>query len=769
MTEYIEKYKEWLNTNKPEVASTTALKLDRYIADLNRLKKWQKRRAAVGIYGQSQSGKSFLVDAMLCNKELDFCIKGIDTPFREINPSNQAESTAVTCRFTKDGESLSVEGHFECELLSLGELFFVFLAGYVEFDHNQESLNKVIGSLKDYSLGSKGIKLDRAEIYELLYYISPNNKTQETLSNNEVRKLAYEKLEHGLADGLTIADVKNLAQIIFEPIEHFCQFVLETLELYEAVNMASTVYLPHSLLREFINTNSIYRWGDEQGQTIGFKYINNQLNVVKTGSHKIALLQIASSELILPVGGNSHDFLSKIDLLDFPGLRAFQDGEEKNHTPKGVAKAIKQGKLKSTFDLYSLRKVIPALIIASPWENQEAPILTKKIQIWLEEFCYPEYLRNANRFLFFVMTKSDNMLANSWEPNLQERIEARLVANYEIQFDAMFKKFGEEKFTNIFFTINPQFIQYKLEINELEKAKQEFLSNSLVEKHLGEIADVLFQTFENPAGGTARLNNALNQLTSELNNVKQLNINKSIDKLRAEIISDIDTFLHHEDDEEERNKRTQLHQEFANLIRNKAALRELIPYFYKSYPDDWEWKDEPESDVIDIDFENNTEAVNCFDEFSGQQEDSDKKNELSNLFDKYEQNLLNNLNKANLSYIYSIESENNVRNYLLACIHFFKHDEKFKKIISEFATIRSNLDSDSVVPKYQFREAIKHCIISHFTGFSYQDGVTEKDIFIKTATGLYNSSKKIFDIEMHYDRKANEELKTIKTKIIEYV
>lgn len=101
---------------------------------MRRLRRAWGRPQAVGLFGPSQAGKSFLVGALLSHelgtlkvlardRELDF--------LREINPAKGVESTGVVTRFsTAPGPRLE-RGDFHCRLLTLDVVIESLATGFL--------------------------------------------------------------------------------------------------------------------------------------------------------------------------------------------------------------------------------------------------------------------------------------------------------------------------------------------------------------------------------------------------------------------------------------------------------------------------------------------------------------------------------------------------------------------------------------------------------------------------------------------------------------
>jgi len=98
--------KNWNQTyNKPESkVIKDSITLDGYKEELTRIEEAEKINSAIGVFGPSQCGKSYLISELIDNAEL--LIPNVEgRKFQDYNQTNvDAESTAVVTRFTKNDD-----------------------------------------------------------------------------------------------------------------------------------------------------------------------------------------------------------------------------------------------------------------------------------------------------------------------------------------------------------------------------------------------------------------------------------------------------------------------------------------------------------------------------------------------------------------------------------------------------------------------------------------------------------------------------------------
>ena len=107
--------------------------------EMSKIKDALSERCAAATYGESQMGKSYLVNAMFSEPSLSFCIKNGEESYdfkKEINPSepnSQIEATGVVTRFTHKAIELPQgvpSSYLRAQLLSVADLVMIICESY---------------------------------------------------------------------------------------------------------------------------------------------------------------------------------------------------------------------------------------------------------------------------------------------------------------------------------------------------------------------------------------------------------------------------------------------------------------------------------------------------------------------------------------------------------------------------------------------------------------------------------------------------------------
>ena len=124
--------KNWNQTyNKPESkVIKDSITLDGYKEELTRIEEAEKINSAIGVFGPSQCGKSYLISELIDNAEL--LIPNVEgRKLQDYNQTNvDAESTAVVTRFTKNDDEKVPDNCLKVKLMSVGDIIWSFVYGF---------------------------------------------------------------------------------------------------------------------------------------------------------------------------------------------------------------------------------------------------------------------------------------------------------------------------------------------------------------------------------------------------------------------------------------------------------------------------------------------------------------------------------------------------------------------------------------------------------------------------------------------------------------
>jgi len=617
--------KKWAldaGSDQEEIDSDATL-LSQLQLNLDRVRQASKINPAIGVFGQSQCGKSYLISELIGGKTKHLVIPSVTTPkFQDYNRQNvDAESTGVVTRLTfNDSREGAPDGHVRVRFLTPLDVMWSFVFGfYNEMDF------------------SKGFELTEEEKNECKLKI--NN-----IQNNE-GPILKNILETEFSECFSF--VKN--KYVEPPLAAFCvnhlrqndssSFSIESFILYasslwnfnknisdafearirtlEYLDFIPEGYLPEELLKNTIDAsklnslklkfNNTDMFSNDDGLIIPSANPNNE-------EVRIQNLQAIVKEVELTVEEDDQSLLNQVDVLDFPGARALSGqfnsptafqiaGEISDSSSIMIKNMFKRGKLLYLFELYRKQFDITLLLFCSEHANQEAPVLRTMLNSWISM----EVEENAeDPGLFVAFTKSDKLLYSDDHmlrktDDVDARVTARFNANFSEYYGSWVNNFlnTNKPFSNFYFVRNPgadntafQFVGEEEQwINDNFKLssgtfRDVFMENSVAENFLGNNKEVLYDSCFYPGknGIQYLIKSINNKLTSDPQRKDEF-LNNRINKIRSAIIEYVHKYYVPGgiSANEERERKDAL--SFVDkLDQDEDYLPELLNGFYRTCP-----------------------------------------------------------------------------------------------------------------------------------------------------------------------------------------
>jgi len=675
--------------------------------------------------------------------------------FDDLNPDQNAEATAVTCRFTSDIQD-ETTNYIRGEFHTIGELVRILFAAIQELD-----LLEQLDTIEDYGFEEKDILkgdclLDQYQIFDLLDHIhflitesgreSPIGRTLERV---------YSIIEERYLDELSYKTVEYLVSFLWSGFHKFEKIVTELFELYSVLGNRESFLIHMDLLKDTLNTSTLRAPENEQPKVSIEE--SSPITVNKGSRFNLSVVQIACSELILPLV-NKSELTSDIDLLDFPGLRPLAEHNNLKR-PSEIAdnyeeiiKTIKQGKLKATFNLYSQRIEIPSLLLVTADGNQDAQSLPKLVNNWIIQNCTDlddnVDEEKVNKYLFTAMTKSDMLLRES-SSLAKADIIGRIKNRFSIHFESFFSDFlsNVNEYNNVFMTINKSVDVHNLVEGENKQlAKNIFINDKLVNKYLGDKVEKTFESLYRQEGGVDLLKAHLISVSKELAEIKNDYLNQSIFEIKEKVLNHAKNYLIDPNDEEQLIKERDKAKVFANQLEKNKSLYTILSHYQSYYfPENVSFRQlENEEDPLGL-------------ESIFEDQDSEMENFTSSyhtLLDIYFNFLTENqesyvYNKMYLSKIDSAE----LKYYFTKIIEYLKHNEN---LIENAFKVYNVIDIEDKYQKRAFVQYLKYLLVSDITGYgNLSDGKRPHKMISSNLEKIYTSSIPDFD------EQANNELETI--------
>ena len=384
---------EWVNQTR-DSSKRLHNEADNLILDLRRLRNSAKRlgdvstkSVAVGFFGLSQAGKSYLISALAAgeNGNLETVVDNEVLDFIDhVNPvGGGKEATGLVTRFSRTAKGGIANYPLELKLFQEIEIVKILINAYFKDFDQQKVINKVefselnqliqrIESKKqvDYTGG-----ITEDDIVDLYDYLSEN------FGNSlEGLKGGYWEKAMSLLPYLSITDRGTLFSVLWGGISELTAIYIQLATTLSSLNHVNTVYAPLNVLVKdngdgtksqidsIMNVDMLERLNTENDSSVTV----TPLNGVPT-SISLAQLAFLTAELIFPLVNQTRvPTFENVDLLDFPGYRgrlnliSISDVKEGNP----IAQLLLRGKVAYLFEKYTDSQEMNVLVVCTPSDKQ---------------------------------------------------------------------------------------------------------------------------------------------------------------------------------------------------------------------------------------------------------------------------------------------------------------------------------------------------------------------------------------------------------------
>lgn len=424
----------WANQNNDEIIKSNLLANIKGVRrTLNTLNNATKKRPAIAIFGQSQVGKSYLVqnltkpdDSKLL--EIKVSDKGENVNFlTEMNPDGGRESTGLVTRFTSANEITDNDFPIELELFGQFDIAAILINSFWSDlkDFDDDEIHAEVEDLKEKILNFQNVSNDEItspsedDAFLFCNYILENFK--DIFLIKELLKTGY------------ISDIQNkIYKIPFNQRWEFLQifwggnkFITELFKMLSdeigklnfykdlkvelgAVSPNTTTILDVERIKELFS--------DEKKDFIRLKLPNGE---IKTCNRSV--LSILTKEVQLKIANSfeedeTRQFLNSSDILDFPGSKSREKIPLKvfnENTTEQKLQVLVRGKVSYLFDTYTSNLGVSTLLYCmddNPPEEKEAP---HRLYKWVKKYIGQNIDERTQTF-----TKTTDLLSqNGLNPN----------------------------------------------------------------------------------------------------------------------------------------------------------------------------------------------------------------------------------------------------------------------------------------------------------------------------------------------------------------
>lgn len=568
-----------------------------------------RRKMCVGVFGPSQSGKSYLISALASDADkvllADFCGQTFNF-IKDINPEGGKESTGLVTRFTTTPPEGVTEAYpIRLRLLSETDVARVLAnTYYADCDHkdapNAEALAKELESLQGRAQSAPvpgGMSVDDVE--ELRDYVNKN-----FISRPRVQMLqnGYWVRAMELAPRLELEDRARLVGLIWDSVPEFQAVYIQLgAALRQLGNAAEACCAIDALIPR---SNSIIDVARLQGLN---EPPTDMLTLVGAEGRKAdlprALVTALTAEITIYMREKPDDFFDHTDLLDFPGYRArykFSDLRAALDSRKDMLKELfLRGKVAYLFERYREEKELTSMLLCIGPSTQEVQDLPQAVYEWI---CSthgetPEMRASKAPALFFVLTKMDMEFEKkagspSVETRWTTRLESSLVNFFGQVHDWPQNWDGTHPFNNVFLLRNPNFLceaifdyadRRETGIRQeqqafVEEVRQSFMHSPLVQKHVADPERAWQAAMTLNDGGVGLLRQSLRPLCNP--ELKRQQISGSLAEKCDRLRTGLAPFYRTDDREELRRQKEQLSRLLVSQMA-KVAEKQLFGEFLR--------------------------------------------------------------------------------------------------------------------------------------------------------------------------------------------
>lgn len=478
-----------------------------------RLERAVERPTTVGVFGESQVGKSFLVSAFSGGGEGELCIrdprggKGLSF-IKTFNSDEQEESTGIVCRFTSKPVDKTLDQNserFVGQLMSHSDLILSLAIGYVAAYQLRKDYDQIEADLKEHWDSVKRkvtekVPFDHPRLQALqeawtIILTMGENSHHHALAKHVK---ALERLGFGafIKKGLLPTSDKDWGDLVGmlwrsgpKDDPFLGELYLKLWGTLEKWGYPNLIEIPRSAVVQgdkqvpITNVNlltHIFSEPDEEDlreEEIDVwvrPYKGKENRQGKVNRRVVAALL---SELSLPVEvqASGADLLETADVLDFPGARSFQssaveEGQEEQSGRASAVAAFKRGKLTRLFSMLTEQREITVLCLVATKQNKEAAKeLKPMLGGWLDVDRGGRGDGESPTSLFLAVTKSDMTLDGGADgENVDNRCPfGKTLAGIEVDYcqesrenhsalDWMANWNEGEPFKNVYFVHSPK-------------------------------------------------------------------------------------------------------------------------------------------------------------------------------------------------------------------------------------------------------------------------------------------------------------------------
>ncbi len=591
---------QWMDANKELLGKeydSIHAQLRRAGRDFYKCQVAAQRKMCVGVFGPSQSGKSYLISTLARDSKgsLIANFSGAHHDFiTEINPEGGKESTGLVTRFTTTAPENTPAGHpIRLRLLTECDVVRVLANTYYADCEHKESPDQesLLADLKHIeanytSTPNQEVTMDAME--ELREYMARNFASRPRV---QLLQRVYWQKATELAPSLSLQGRALLFSLLWDKVEAFTELYLKLCQVLQALDRAEEAYCGIEALipreNSIIDVTLLQDLLQQKGQGDNLSLVGNN---GKNALIPRTLVTALTAEITIPMLEKPDDFFDHTDLLDFPGYRSrlkLDDVRRELQREGTLENLFLRGKVAYLFERYCAEKELTSMLLCIGPGNQEVQDLPRAVQQWIASTHGETPQRRAQSksapALFFVLSKMDmEFEKKKGTPSVSERWTTRFQSSLLDFFgknDDWPRNWDDKgPFNNVFLLRNPNFRFEAIFAFEgdkevgirpdqeayVQEVRDAFLQSPLTKDHVSDPEKVWNAAMQLNDGGISLLRSALRPLCNPLLKREQIAVTlaQSIEKVQAVL----GPHYKSDDKEEERKRKDLLARKLASIL-----------------------------------------------------------------------------------------------------------------------------------------------------------------------------------------------------------
>lgn len=482
----INKGLEWIKRHQPEQYDRRFLQLVEERRKLKILANAEQNNPGIAAFGQSQVGKSYLMNCILQDSNTPFMVDSLEKEHNfidEINPiGGGQEATGVVTRFSsfsRNRDCYSSYYPIRFRSLSVRDIILIICDSYFnDFDDytttgEMELFQRCENLYEKYVSNSVQVfpVLLADDILDIKLYFKQhiNNGQVYSVKTPFFDRLAQIINKVPITDYVSIFSILWNNEVEFTNLFNTCMGILQRLQFCEYVYLPISAVLHGGIKQDTIMSVSCLQllYSPDASNYKTEVYAGNPMDLHCIGTFTKSELCTVCSEVVIKIkeqflnstgrydtrdltpetlscltkGDVSMSILKDCDLLDFPGARAREKGklEKLTNNKETLMYSFLRGKVAYLFNKYNEEKAINILLYCHHNRNNDATEMWQLLDRWVKEYVGDTPEKRADFIsktevppLFHIGTmfntdleKSDNKVVGNTEKGIFNRWNQR--------------------------------------------------------------------------------------------------------------------------------------------------------------------------------------------------------------------------------------------------------------------------------------------------------------------------------------------------------